>query len=640
MTIKDIAKAANVSPATVSRIINHKDDNISQETRERVLRVIEENGYVPYAKIRERILSQSHSIGLLIPTLNSAFYMRFASEVQQLAREHSYSLVLALSSGNPDADIATLDNFARNHTDGVIIFSGSEKELSVLKQMHGQGVGVVALDHFAKPGVVPQLYRDSEEIARDCTRFLMDNNCAQIGLMLRPDCIQALRDTISSGFCAALTAGSQPIRQDFIALQDESFVENFRVMCDAGLDGIVCQDADIARAVYTAAANDGLRIPEDLSVISMEDAPDTDSRSPALTCAATDVTRMARMVFDCLLSQINHDPLPFSSQQMACPIVQRDSIRQRRNAKSRILVAGYINTDVLLRAPGLPQISKTQVASHIADYVGGRGANQAYGIGKLGGNACLLGRLGSDRRGRFIHEHLLQAGVKMDGVSFLTGTPTGTAYISIYPDGKSSVLIDPGANTAVDPAYVRQHGALLKQADICLAQTDIPIESVIELRMLCRRYRVPMILSSSYGVPLPDDILKGLYILLIKDEDREILYPRFSGREACADYLLSLGVENVIFTAGISGCFHASAEGCRAYGGYDYPSIDKTGTEDVFTGCLVTLLSEGISMPDAIAAACWAAAYSATKLGVQCGFPDRNLLEDVRSGRVELRFPE
>ena len=105
MTIKDIARAANVSPATVSRIINHKDGNISEETRQRVLRVIEENDYIPYAKIRERILFQSRSIGLLIPTLNSAFYMRLASEVQQLAQEHGYSLVLALSSGSTDANI-------------------------------------------------------------------------------------------------------------------------------------------------------------------------------------------------------------------------------------------------------------------------------------------------------------------------------------------------------------------------------------------------------------------------------------------------------------------------------------------------------------------------------------------------------
>ena len=639
MTIKDIAKAANVSPATVSRIINHKDGNISQETRERVLRVIEENDYIPYAKIRERILIQSRSIGLLIPTLNSAFYMRLASEVQQLTQKHSYSLVLALSSGGSDTSISTLDSFARNRTDGVIICSGSEAELSRLKQLHDQGVAVVALDHLAKPCTLPQLYRDSGEIARSCTQVLLDSNCSRIGLVLRPDCTQALRDTIFSGLSAALTAGNQSIRQNFVTLFDDGFVDNFRAMCDLGLDGIVCQDADLARAVY-AAAGDSMRIPQDLSVISMEDAPDTDSRSPALTCACTDVAQMARMAFECLLSQLSHDPLPFSSQQMVCPIVQRGSIRQRKKTKPRILVAGYINTDVLLRAPGLPQIGRTQVAAHMADYVGGKGANQAYGIGKLGGNACLLGLLGSDRQGRFAHDHLLRAGVNLDGVSFLPEKPTGTAYISIYPNGKSSVLIDPGANTSVDPAFIRQHEDLLRQADFCLSQTDISIESVAELRRLCRKHQVPMVLSSSYRVPLPNDILKGLYILLIKDEDREILYPRFPGREACADYLLSAGVENVIFTAGISGCFLANAQLRRTYPGYDYPSIDETGTGDVFTGCMVTLLSEGVSLPEAVGAAAWAAAYSTTKLGVQCGFPDRSLLEDVRSGRVQLRFPE
>lgn len=130
MTIKDIAKAANVSAATVSRIINHKDDNISQETRDRVLRVIAENDYVPYAKIRDRILSQSRSIGLVIPTLDDRCYVQLASELQQLFRERNYSMVLTLSSGSADAEEAALENFSKNRADGVIIFSGSESTLA------------------------------------------------------------------------------------------------------------------------------------------------------------------------------------------------------------------------------------------------------------------------------------------------------------------------------------------------------------------------------------------------------------------------------------------------------------------------------------------------------------------------------
>lgn len=639
MTIKDIAKAANVSATTVSRIINNKDVRVSQETRERVLRVIEENEYVPYAKIRERILSQSRSIGLVIPVCNSSFYVSFVSEIQKLAQENNYSLVLALSSGNIDTDIATLENFSHNHTDGVVIFSGSEEELSTLKEMHDQGMAVVALEHFARPGTLAQVYRDSRHIAQACTQLLLDSNCTNIGLVLRPDCTADLQEVISAGYSEALAGASLNIRQDFIVFQNECFVDNFRIMSDEGLDGIVCQDAEIAHAIYSAAAKDGRRIPEDISVISMEDAPDTDFRIPSLTCAATDVAQMVQMVFDCLLSQINQTPMPFSSLRLECPIVLRDSVRPRKNTKPQIIVAGYINTDILLRTPDIPRIGETHIASHIADYVGGKGANQAYGVGKMGGNVYLLGLLGSDRRGRFAYENLLQAGVKMDGVSFLPELATGSAYISLYPEGKSSVLIDPGANAALDPAYIRRHESLLQASDFCLAQTDISMDSVKELRKLCRKHDVLMILNSSYGVCIPDSILEGLYILIMKDEERSKLYPQFTTQKDCAKHLLSKGARNVIFTSGVSGCFYASNEGSRSYPNNNYPSIDQTGTNDVFTGCLVVLLSEGISLTDAISSAAWAAAYSTTKLGVQCGFPDRSLLEDVRLHRLQLNFP-
>lgn len=640
MTIKDIARAANVSAATVSRIINHKDENISQETRERVLRVIEENDYVPYAKIRERIFAQTRSLGLVIPTFHSAFYVRLASEIQQLAQENSYSLMLALSGGSPEADLATLENFTRNHTDGVMIVSGSEQALGMLKQMHDQGTAVVALGHYYKPGNLPQLYRDSRQIAQECTRLLLKSNCAKVGLVLRPDCSETLQEVIASGYRNALTQTGGVIRQNLIVLGNENFQDSFRVMCDSGLDGVVCQDADMAASVYAAAARDGLRIPEDLSVVSMEDAPDAAFRTPALTCASTDITKMAQLVFSCVLSQINHAPAPFSALQLECPIVARDSVCPRKSTQPQVLVAGYISTDILLQTPEVPKIGKTQIASHMADFTGGKGANQAYGIGKLGGNVSLLGVVGSDRRGRSAYEHLFRAGVKMEGVSFLPELPTGAAYISLCPDGNTSVLIDPGANAALNSEYIRRYESLVQKADICLAQTDISIECVMELSRLCRKHRIPVVLSCSYGVPVPEPILEGVAILIIKDEEREKLYPQFTAQEDCAQYLLGAGARNVIFVSGVSGCFFANKNGSRVYPGYDYPSIDQTGTSDVFAGCLVFLLTEGVALEEAIGAAAWAAAYSTTRLGVQPGFPGRNLLEDVCRKHLQLTFPE
>lgn len=638
MTIKDIAKAANVSAATVSRIINHKDDNISQETRERVLRVIEENDYVPYAKIRDRILSQSRSIGLIIPTLDDRCYVQFASELQQLFRERGYSMVLALSSGSADAEETALENFVRNRADGVIIFSGSESTLATLKEMHKQGIGVVMLDHYARPAALSQIFRNSAQIAGACTRMLLDSNSSQIALVLRRDNSRELQESIIAGYSGVLMAAGVPVQKNFIVMQDQGFVESIRSMADLGLNGIVCQDADVARAVYAAASNDELRIPEDISVISMEDTPDAESWTPALTAAATDVAEMARMAFECLLSQLEHTTLPFSSWKMDCPIRQRCSVQLRCNATPKILVAGYINTDILLRTPDLPRIGRTQVTTHIADYVGGRGANQSYGVSKLGGNAYLLGCLGSDRRGRFIHDYLAQAGVKLDGVSFQTGQPTGIAYISLYPEGKSSVLIDPGANNAANPDYICQHEQLLMDAALCLAQTDIHLESVAELHRLCRVHHVPMILRPSYGVRIPDALVDGVYVLIMKEQERQRLYPEFPDQEASAAWFLSLGAENVIFTEDRGGCFWADGTKVWRHSGYDYPCIDETGTSDVFIACLATLRSEGFSLEKAVEAAVWAAAYSTTKMGVQSGFPDRKLLEDVVFGGLELQF--
>ncbi len=638
MTIKDIAKAANVSVTTVSRIINHKDENISQQTRERVLRIIDEVGYVPYAKIRDRILSQTNRIGLIIPTLNSAFYVSFASEIQQRIREHNYSLVLVLASGSPESETSILNDFAGNRADGVIVFSGSDRIHGSLRELYEQGIGIVALDHYPKPAEFPQLYRDSARIARDCTQVLLEHNSAQIGLVLRPDCNQPLRDAILSGYTGALTAAGIPIRQDFILCPDDAFMENFRSMADAGVTGVVCQDVDTARVVYAAAATDSMQIPADLSVISMEDAPDALTLSPALTAASTDVGRMAQLAVQCLLSQIQHTAVPFSSAQVECPIRHRSSIRMRRDGRPKILVAGYINTDIILATQEPAQVGKTQVASHMADLVGGKGANQAYGIASLGGNVYLLGCLGSDRRGRTAHEALTRAGVKMDGVSFRQDQPTGTAYISLYPDGKTSILINPGANTAMDSGYVRRKEALLQDAACCLVQTDIPMDTVLTLRELCRSRDIPMILSPAYVRELPPPLLQDLYMVVPAQRDARKICRGITDPEAQARWFLERGAQNVIITGGADGSLWATREGIRQYPAHDYPCVDCTGTNDVFIGCLVALLCEGRRLEEAVPAAAWAAAYSVTKLGVQNGFPSRALLDDAASGRLQLRF--
>ena len=102
MTIKDIAKAAGVSPSTVSLVINQKDARISEETRQRVLQVIEQSNYIPYAGVRGRLLSQNNQIALVIPSLKDPFLSDFADRVQNLARSQGFALTVQSSSGRSE----------------------------------------------------------------------------------------------------------------------------------------------------------------------------------------------------------------------------------------------------------------------------------------------------------------------------------------------------------------------------------------------------------------------------------------------------------------------------------------------------------------------------------------------------------
>lgn len=274
MTIRDIARAANVSPATVSMIINKKDSNISQETRDRVLQIIDECGYVPYASIRERIMPRSRTIGLVLPALDSGFEMRFVSVLQRIAREQDYSLVLALTGGSADTERSAFEDFVRNRAEGILCLFGSENCLSLLEETAAQGLYAVSLDHHLKTARFPLLYRDSARIVRECTDLLVEHNCRRIGLVLQPDCPDDLRQILLESYTSSLSDGGLPFQQNFVLTRDAHLLENFRSVVDGGLDAVVCQDVITAQTVYTLAAKDGLRIPEDISVISMEDSED------------------------------------------------------------------------------------------------------------------------------------------------------------------------------------------------------------------------------------------------------------------------------------------------------------------------------------------------------------------------------
>lgn len=635
MTIRDIAQAAGVSVATVSRIINHKDSNISEETRARVLQVIRDHDYVPYAKLRDRLLAANNTVGITIPTLQSSFYASLLSQLQALTQQNGQSLILAITGGRFEAERAALETFQANKVDGIYFCPGSEDGLRALEALHGaEDVCAVVLDHASKNALFPPVYRDRVNSACDCTSLLLEN-CRRAALVLRDDCGELSERSLIMGYENALRLANVPPEQSLTVYYDRAFDQTLDTLIELDVNGLICQDTETAGAVYAAAARKHLSIPHDLSVIALEDGPLACQLSPALTAAASDAAEMARAAYEALDRQIHRRSSVFSAQAIPYTLNRRDSTGVPQNHTEKILIIGSMNMDIVLQVPHLPLSGETLVTSQLTAWPGGKGANQALGVSRLGGSASMIGCLGGDLYGRQVYERLSAAHVSMQGVTLISERPTGTAYINVCPDGSHSIAVHAGANDGVTGEYVRMHSALFQEARYCLVQTEIPFDGVTEALTLCRENHIQALLKPSPVREIPDALLEGLYMLIPNEAEMHALCPLYSSPADQARFFLGKGVQNVIVTLGAEGCLWASGNGIRRFPAQPYPCVDSTGASDIFISCLAVMLAEGKPVENAIVSANWAASYSVAHVGVQSAIPDRKLLEElIQEGTV------
>src|SRR5271170_3908359 len=147
---------------------------------------------------------------------------------------------------------------------------------------------------------------------------------------------------------------------------------------------------------------------------------------------------------------------------------------------SLIVVVGSINSDLVVSASRIPQPGETILGSGFATYPGGKGANQAVAVARLGHPCALIGMLGRDGFGADLRSQLIEAGVDTTVVGQANG-PSGVALITTSSSGENSIVVVPGANALLSPADIDANRGLICGASIVLAQLEIPLETVVHL---------------------------------------------------------------------------------------------------------------------------------------------------------------
>ena len=296
--------------------------------------------------------------------------------------------------------------------------------------------------------------------------------------------------------------------------------------------------------------------------------------------------------------------------------------------KPSILVVGSINMDLVVRSPNMPAPSETVLGSNFQTFPGGKGANQAVSIARLGGNCRMIGCVGQDAFGEQLLANLRNEGVDCQGVSVTPDAPTGVAMIIVDSKGENAIVVASGANfcaTADDNVYPNED--LFEEAAVVVLQLELPLPTVRAAIELARRHKCKIILDPA---PAPKAMPKELCMVDIITPnivECECITGKKAGLEEridkqIASELIALGASVAVLKLGSRGSLVVMADGhFYTVPAYKVHVVDTTAAGDAFTGALAVCVARGDRLHQAARFANAAGALACAKFGAQSAMP-------------------
>ena len=298
VTIRDVARAADVSVATVSRALNGIE-KVASPTRDHVLKIVHELDYVPHSGARALSSKRTDTIGVLLPDLHGEFFSELIRGIDLAARARGLHLLLSSSHGDPVEAAAAL-RAMRSRVDSIIMMSLNAGNDAVVPAAPA-GVPLVLLGGNRRSAGCPSFVIDNYDGAFAITEHLTDGGKRSVAFVAGPaDNIEASERL--RGYRAALkrTAGAFPewiVQGDF---GEESGREAARTLAAAGPpDAIFCANDMMAIGCLEGLRDAGIAVPDDVALAGFDDIPITRYVNPPLTTAAVPIAEMGRQALEC-----------------------------------------------------------------------------------------------------------------------------------------------------------------------------------------------------------------------------------------------------------------------------------------------------------------------------------------------------
>jgi LacI family transcriptional regulator len=327
----DVARLAGVSRATVSYVLNDVPDaRVPDETRQRVLEAIEELGYQPDARAQALRSGSTKTIALIIPDLQNPHFCEYANGIEEAARAAGYHLLLSSTTMNDEYAVEIFRALARRRFDGLIIASSfileAREAQATLEQVRKRGLPLVEMDENYGVDSVSADYSDA---TREVMSYLLSLGHRRMGLVYGVGNHELGQDRLQP-YLEGLTAANIPIEKDLIAecgpALEDGYQASLKLLQRSPRPSalIVINDL-LAMSAIRAAADLGLRVPEDLSLVGFDDISMANYLVPRLTTVTKNARAAGTKAFEVLLARIQNPDLPRQQVHIKPRLILRES---------------------------------------------------------------------------------------------------------------------------------------------------------------------------------------------------------------------------------------------------------------------------------------------------------------------------
>jgi LacI family transcriptional regulator len=333
ITMRDVARKANVSQSTVSRVLGSSPSMvpISEETREKVNAVIKEMGYHPNQYARSLRGRNVHMIGMVIADISNPFYHPMIRAVQDVAFQNGYDVMIANSDHSREKEILFCESIVRRPVDGVVIIPYHLTDTDLDQLILRTGVVISAVGNHIQHPAIDVTFADDTKASYEAVRWLIKNKGHQRIAMICADRTYPVIIRRFGAFCRAMEEANLPVRPEYI-IQGDWSVESGQQAIKQLLDlpepptAVFAACDTIAIGALEAAEDMNYRVPEDIAIIGFDNIPAASWVRPKLTTVAQYPEQMGYHLANSLFQRLQGEYSgPSRRLEVPCQLIERES---------------------------------------------------------------------------------------------------------------------------------------------------------------------------------------------------------------------------------------------------------------------------------------------------------------------------